>query len=445
MPVFDPWRGAPGETEKLNHPDRGVRLEALRSLAPPRAKQGPPRPGEPEEVNNHIHTFYSFSPYSPSKAAWLAAAAGLASAGIMDHDSVSGAWEFIEAGRILGLATTVGLESRTDFSATPLRGRRLNNPDQLSNAYIALHGIPHQHLEELNAYFAPLREERNKRNRLMTEGLNRLFQDLGGPAELRLDFQADVVPLSRQAEGGSITERHLLYALAVKLIAALGPGEGLVAFLEGKLGLCIRDTLKALLLDRENPYYDYDLLGVLKSELVEAFYLEAEAECPEVRELLAFGQRIGAVPAYSYLGDVRGSVTGDKKDQKFEDDYLEELFRVIVGLGFQAVTYVPTRNSLEQLERVKRLCERYGLFQISGEDINSPRQSFACPVLHRPEFRHLIDSTWALIGHELAASRDPEAGMFSPRSLKEVAGLQERIRAFAELARSEHYRQGEGA
>ena len=93
-------------------------------------------------VNNHIHTNYSFSPYSPSKAIWMAFKSGLSTAGIMDHDSISGAIEFIEAGKIAGIATTIGIECRTDFSATPLNGRRINNPDQDSIAYVAIHGIP---------------------------------------------------------------------------------------------------------------------------------------------------------------------------------------------------------------------------------------------------------------------------------------------------------------
>ena len=49
------------------------------------------------DVNNHIHTFYSFSPYSPSEAVYNAKKAGLKTAGIMDHDSVSGCREFIAA------------------------------------------------------------------------------------------------------------------------------------------------------------------------------------------------------------------------------------------------------------------------------------------------------------------------------------------------------------
>jgi hypothetical protein len=68
--------------------------------------------------------------------------------------------------------------------------------------------------------------------------------------------------------------------------------------------------------------------------------------------------------------------------------------------GVRAVTYMPTRNTAAQLERLRALCVENNLFQISGEDINSPRQSFVIRAMERPEFANLIDSTWALIDHE---------------------------------------------
>src|SRR5690606_40383665 len=132
--------------------------------------------------------------------------------------------------------------------------------------------------------------------------------------------------------------------------------------------------------------------------LVGQFYIDATAECPDVREVIDFSKRIGAISAYAYLGDVEDSVTGDKKSQKFEDDYLDLLFEVIKDLGFDAVTYMPSRNTMAQLQRVKEMCRKFQLFEISGEDINSPRQSFICEALRKEEFANLIDSTWALIG-----------------------------------------------
>ena len=38
--------------------------------------------------------------------------------------------------------------------------------------------------------------------------------------------------------------------------------------------------------------------------------------------------------------------------------------------------------------------------EISGEDINSPRQKFICGQLAEPQFAHLIKATWDLIDRE---------------------------------------------
>ena len=422
----------------LNAPTRAERLEALAGLAGEVAAGRIPRPGQGEDVNNHIHTFYSFSPYSPAKAVWMSYAAALSTAGIMDHDSIGGAEEFIEAGRIIGLATTVGVECRCDFSATPLAGRRINNPDQLSNAYVAIHGIPHLRIPEVAEYFRPRVEARDRRNRLMVEGLNQVLAERSGLADqsLAVDFDRDVVPLSRRQEGGSITERHILFALSRRLSQRWGRGAELIEFLTRRLGLSISSRVREHLLDAGNPHYEYDLLGALKSSLVESFYLEATEECPEVRECLAFCRRIGAICAYAYLGDIAESVTGDKKSQSFEDGYLELLFDTITKLGFQAVTYMPNRNTPAQLARTQALCRAHGLFEISGVDINSPRQLFACPELRQPQFRHLIDSAWALIGHELEATREPSRGMFAPATLRRLPELDGRIRYFRDKGRA---------
>ena len=109
---------------------------------------------------------------------------------------------------------------------------------------------------------------------------------------------------------------------------------------------------------------------------------------------------MGGISAYAYLGDVGDSVTGDKRAQKFEDDYLPLLFEEISSLGFKAVTYMPTRNTMDQLMRVRDLCAQYNLMEICGEDINSPRQGFICEKLAEPGFTHLVDAAWELVRRE---------------------------------------------
>jgi hypothetical protein len=40
------------------------------------------------------------------------------------------------------------------------------------------------------------------------------------------------------------------------------------------------------------------------------------------------------------------------------------------------------------------------MFEISGEDINTPRQSFVIRAMEDPKFANLIEATWKLIEHE---------------------------------------------
>lgn len=416
--------------ENLNNNDADVRLDSLRQLAAcARLREGG-QSADQKPVNNHIHTFYSFSPYSPAKAIWMACSEGLSTAGVMDHDSVSGAEEFIKAGKIAGIATTVGVECRGDFSNTALAGKKINNPDQRSIAYVALHGIPHPQLIKAREFFAPLNKARNARNRHMVERIN---NELMKPYGVFIDYDSDVSSLSRHSESGSTTERHILMALSLKLVNLYGKGAALISFLKRDMKLTLSKKAEAYLADVENAYYEYDLLNLLKGELTEMFYIDAAEECPDVRDIINLSDSIGAISAYPYLGDVGISVTGDKKSQRFEDGYLDLLFDTIKDLGFKAVTYMPSRNTPTQLAKIREMCDRYEFFQISGEDVNSPRCSFFCEALKSPEYSNLYDSAWALIGHESISSDDLSKGMFSEAVVRKYPDLARRILIYKEI------------
>lgn len=366
-----------------------------------------PAPKETIYVNNHIHTTYSFSPYSPAKAVYMAWQNGLKTAGIMDHDSVAGAKEFLHAAAVIKMPVTCGVECRADMSMTRLNGYRINNPDQKSVAYVAMHGIPHQNIDHINSFLAPYRAHRNERNIKMCNNITNLVSPYG----LSLNFYTDVLPISNYSEGGSVTERHILFAL-VKKITALYPVPSLViSFLCDEMKLSITEKIKAQILagDETPDFYEYDILGALKSNMVEKFYIDASDECPAVADFISMVHENGGIAAYAYLGDVGDSVTGDKKIQKFEDDYLDLLIAVLKEYNFDAITYMPTRNSQTQLDRIMKCCCNAGFFQISGEDINSPRQSFICKALDDPKFSHLIDAAYTLINYENAATENLQA------------------------------------
>ena len=413
------------ETLALLNADAPTALENLKKLAADN-----PFPPKGTDVNNHIHTTYSFSPYSPTAAVYFARMAGLATCGLMDHDSIAGAEEFLAAAQAIGMGATIGIECRVSFANSPFASRRINNPDQDGIVYMALHGVPHTQTGRVNEFFAPYRARRNVRNAKMVAAVNGLMEKYG----VTLDFEKDVLPLSNAAKGGSVTERHLSRALSEKLLARYPEGAALVRFLEEDMGFAISAKVRGYLMDEANSFRMYDLLGFIKSDVIGKFYIPATDECPDVRDVLALSEEVGAISAYAYLGDVGDSVTGDKRAQKFEDDYLDELVPFLKELGFRAITYMPSRNTMAQLNRVRALCEQYGLMQISGEDINSPRQSFVCEAQRDPAFAHLITATWALIAHEWRATANPEDGLFSAKSVEKWPSLAERLSAFAAFA-----------
>ena len=406
----------------LNAKTAGERLDALRGLLPSLVL-----PPIGTDVNNHIHTTFSFSPYSPAASAWMARQAGLCTAGIMDHDTIMGAREFLTACEMLGLGGTCGLECRVSFDGTPLEGRRINNPDQEGVGYILLHAVPHHQIETVDAFFAPLRERRNDRNRRMVARLNSLLGNTG----IALDFDRDVAPLSQAANGGVITERHISSALALALERRVGRGESLTAFLEKTFGHPVDEKYSRMFSEPGNPYFHYDLIGWIKAELIPHFYIGATDECANVRDVLALAERTGAICAYPYLGDVGDSVTGDKRPQKFEDDFLDELFDVIAEMGFRSVAYMPTRNTRAQLDRLRGKIEAYGFFEISGEDINQPRQSFVCEAMRDQSFDVLREGAWAMIAHEREAD-----GLFSTEAVRRWPSLAGRVAAYAAKGRA---------
>jgi hypothetical protein len=276
---------------------------------------------------------------------------------------LGGAREFRRAARLAEIGATCGFELRVSLAGTSLGSRRVNSPDQKGVAYMAFHSVRGRYFDAAQNRLAPLRERRNERNRQITANA---VKETG----VSLDFDADVLPLSQYHDGGTVTERHILFALAKKLLPEAGDAE------------------------------QYKLLGKLKAELIPKIFVPATDELMTIEEAVDFAKGIDAILCYPYLGDVTNSPTGDKKAAKYEDDFLEELITFMRDHGVSGITFMPSRNTPEQLERLMALCDKYGLRQISGEDINSPGQSILCEELKNPRFRHLRDETWKLVERE---------------------------------------------
>ena len=404
------------------------RIEALRVVAADEHF-----PSWVPESNNHIHTCFSFSPYTPTHAALLARRNGLRVVGSVDHDSIGAAAEMSEATRILGMGSVTGFEIRARFGeGTPLAQRKLNNPDSEGVAYMTVQGVPAPAREKVAEWLAPKRAARLERTLAMAERANKILTDLGLEP---FDPQEDMVGISQYANGGGITERHLLAAMASALIRGFGRGPALVQGLDS-MGVEVPELLARVLSDADNPHLMYDLLGVLKANYLDRIYIQPTDELPSAAEVVEFADSVGAIATYAYLGDVSASPTGDKKAEKFEDDFLDELFEYMESIGLRAVTYMPPRNTPEQLERIHALAAAHGMLEISGVDINQPRQHFTCEELRRPEFADLNEATWALVAHEALSSVDPSLHLLGRTGRLSPEALAERISQYAPLGRA---------
>ena len=89
----------------------------------------------------------------------------------------------------------------------------------------------------------------------------------------------------------------------------------------------------------------------------------------------------------------------------------------------------------EQLARISTLAAQHQMIEVSGVDINQPRQVFSCPELSEPRFARLGDSTWALVAHEVLSEADLRRGLLHPENPMAGLPLSERIIAYGELGR----------
>ncbi len=409
------------------------RIEAVRSLGS-MIQQGQLRRHATEEVNNHVHSCYSFSPYTPTGLVFLAWQAGLSAVGLVDHESIAAAPEFLLASRILGIAPTVGLEFRASVADSPFAERRINSPDLPGKLYFLFHGIPEAAFPALENFLRPIQASRLRRTEGMVEKLNAHLQSL---SLKELDFHQDVLIHSYVSEGGSITERHILYALAHSLTEQFGRGDALITFLESHITKLnkIPENIKTYLGTANNPHHAYDLLGLLKQSILPKCFLPPDdVECPPLRTLIAFAEEIGAIPVYPYLGDIT-STTADKSADNFEDSFLDELLYYLHDAGIRGIAYMPPRNTAAQMKRIQRLCLQHGFMEISGVDINSPRQSFHCPQVLRSDCKHLIDATWALVAHEWLVKQEMRFGLFSPQNKLPFEHFQDKLYYYSYIGR----------
>ena len=391
--------------EWLKSRSRHKRLKAIKILK----KQAEPkkRPfSSGESVNLQIHTNYSFSPYTPAMAAYMAHKFSLTVAGITDDYTLAGAKEFIKACNILGLTYSVGMELRGDFG------------DGYAN--VALFGVAQKHFKTLEKRTAYLRT-RQKENVMRTiDAVNKRI----GKNDMSVSYEKDVKPLMKRAGCKVFSSKYVYYAAAEKIIEKFSVGEKTVDYVLSE-GLDLTQNEVGLLRDVTNPYYAYDLAQIM---LENYRILNVKKHYASPEEIISIGRSVGAICAYEYVLKRRGALITDEELIKRHTALVLRLKK----LGFDAISFDPTKFSEEVLRRLLKDLEENEMLPLHLSRVEFPRRRFDCNRVDGEINEKMINSAFAVVGSEMSENSRDGYG-FNYKNVELT--FDEKLKLFAKIGR----------
>lgn len=382
------------------------------------------------DIKLFLKTSYSSGPYSPTALAYKCYENGSKIVGICDSETLSGAKEFYETCRTLGMGCSIGVQVKTVL-IKPKLNRRINNMYQPDIANLAIIGIPYEKIDYVNNFLAKHRGYRSDRVQRITDLINRQYKKIG----VSIDFKRDVLPISNEKEGGTVTEMHVILALCNQLVLRYGKGQNLVDVLRVQMDITIPEKSRKLLITSsdENSFV-YDLQNILRNE-IRRFYIEADKECCSISDLRKIAEECQAILTYEYMGDIEQTVFGEVRAEAYEDDILDYLLKELKKLGVTAVTVSPSRHTFEQIERIKALGKELELLVIINETIYTRRQEIKYAELEKEQNLQIIENSYAVCGNERAILNQI-GGFFSVNAVSKYPDINVRAAVFSELGKA---------
>ncbi len=313
-------------------------------------------------VNLHCHSFCSYNGYgySPSRLVWMAKRMGLGVIGLVDFDIFDGVDEFYEAGRLLGVRTVAGMETRAYFPE--LADKEINSPGEPGITYHMGSGFPSGSIPASQKAFAEdLRQRARHRNDLVLEKVNPFLD----PVKLR--YEKDVLPLTPT---GNATERHMCAAYEAKAEHMFPDPNKRAQYWSDKLGI-EKDEAKAL--------DSAKLQGLIRSKTMKSggvgYQQPTEDTFPLMRDINAFVAAMGGIPTLTWLDGTRAGEEADK------------LLDLHQEAGSVAINIVPDRNwnlkdaadkktKVENLYEIVQKADERGLPVQVGTEMNAPGLKF---------------------------------------------------------------------
>ena len=351
---------------KLDSFDKKTRIEALKKLKEKTVSGEIKAENKGSFVNLHCHTFYSFNAYgySPAHIAWKAYKQGLEAVGIVDFDVLDGVDEILEAGRILGIKTTAGIESRVFIKE--YSDKVINSPGEPGVAYFmgcGFYKTPKQgsKSDKVLQKFGNIAKERNLAR---LKDINEVLK------EYKIDYDKEVMPLTPK---GNATERHILVAIYTKIQKAFNNDKKkLVVFWTEKLKV---DEQKIASLIDNAPEFQM----LIRSKIVTKSSSSGGSlkdVFPSLEEVIEMIYEVDALPVHTWLD---GTNEGEKNIKSF--------LGLLIEKGVVALNIVPDRNwnikdpkekeiKVKNLNEVIAAANVLGLPLIAGTEMNKYGQKF---------------------------------------------------------------------
>ncbi|MEI6500134.1 MAG: hypothetical protein WCP21_03800 [Armatimonadota bacterium] len=302
---------------KLDDFDPKVRAEALEAL------RGQLKPSPPSEnINMHFHSFFSYNAegWSPSHIAFEAKQAGLYAAGLCDFDVLDGQEEFLNAGELLGLRSTVNVETRVFLPECS--DKEISSPGEPGVTYIMGAGFARP-LPEGSAQAAGLRGYRDRATQRNVELIDRINPNVPDAA---VDYAADVLPLTPL---GGATERHIMRAYVNKAQQRFGSDEAVAAYWAGLFGKPVDDVAKML----GTPAIEEAVRSKLAKKGGFGYVQPSADTFPMVQEFIDWVLSCEAIPMITWLD---GTSDGEKDGKA--------MLECLTAKGCAALNIVPDRN-----------------------------------------------------------------------------------------------------
>lgn len=403
--------------EKLNSKSSFARKGALKelkkreqydsSLVPPQNQS---------EVNTSIHTYYSFSPYSPTLAAYMAYKNGIKFVGVSDYGSLKAGEEFTYACKKLGLSCICGFESTLLL-------------DKGEEALCSFYSLSEQALADFKQLLAIFREQCRLRAVKVLEKINAKLQAYS----LSISFEKDVLKLIKNKKEGTITLKHLYMATGIKLQERFSRGKELARFLRNTLCLDIEEGVYNLLCDANNPFYNYDLISALRHNFSES---DANLTPPSFKEYFEVAKKHGAAIVYQYNAP-ENWLKNQTDMEKTLKDFAKTVDRV-KEQGFNTISISQDNLGEYLVCEFVNILEQKQMLALLTQKTEYPRDhfTFSSPLSCR-EYVHKC--AYALLGNLCSMQENPEDGLFSEKSARDCPDYLSRITLFAQIGKTSIY------